>query len=284
MAVITGLATLTAYGSGPEHLWTGLLSGEPALSPVTRFEVTGRRARYAATLPGSPDLTAELAALVDRACTGAGLTGAERAVTPLLLARHLTTAVDPPTASLAADCGLLGLQRIHTGACAAAASAVADAAAQLALGEHPRLVVAAGHLVTEDTFASFDSSGVLAPDGIARPFSTGRRGPLLGDGAGALVLESPAEARRRGATPLARIAGWGQAGDAHHVARPHPAGLGTARAVAAALHRAGLGPDAVGYVNAHGTATPAFDPSEAAGLHRALGPHAARVPVSSTKP
>ncbi|MEV4614670.1 beta-ketoacyl synthase N-terminal-like domain-containing protein [Kitasatospora sp. NPDC049258] len=283
MAVITGLATLTAYGRGAEQLWAGLLGGVPARTPVTRFDVGARRARYAATLPGDPDLTDELATLVDQACGQAGLTADQRAETPLLLARQPTGAVDRATAGLAAACGLLGLQRIHTNACAAAGSAVADAAALIALGEHPRVVVAAGQLVDATGFASFDSAGVLAPDGIARPFSLGRQGPVLGDGAGALVIEAPTEARRRGAAPLVRLAGWGQAGDAHHVARPHPQGLGIARATAAALRRAGLAPEAIGYVNAHATATPRFDPSEAAGLYRALGPHAHRVPVSSTK-
>ncbi|MFJ1708632.1 beta-ketoacyl-[acyl-carrier-protein] synthase family protein [Kitasatospora sp. NPDC088346] len=284
MAVITGLATLTAYGRGTGPLWDGVLGGIPALSPVTRFDLTGRRARYAATLPGHPDLTGELATLIDGACTQAGLTADERAATPLLLARHLTGPVDPATAALAGTCGLRRLERIHTNACAAAGSAVADAAASLLLDEYPRVVVAAGQLVDADGFASFDSAGVLAPDGISRPFSAGRQGPVLGDGAGALVIETPAEARRRGAEPLVRLAGWGQAGDAHHVARPHPEGRGTARAVAAALRRAGVGAQDVGYVNAHATSTPAFDSAEAAGLRRAFGPYTGRVPVSSTKP
>jgi 3-oxoacyl-[acyl-carrier-protein] synthase II len=99
----------------------------------------------------------------------------------------------------------------------------------------------------------------------------------------AVVLESAAAARERHAEPLARVAGWGRAGDAHHVCRPAPDGTGLARAITDALHRADLPPERLGYVNAHGTGSPVSDIAEAAALHRALGPVAAELPVSSTK-
>src|SRR6266487_1645143 len=92
-----------------------------------------------------------------------------------------------------------------------------------------------------------------------------------------------AAAERRGAAPLAWLAGWGRAGDAYDVCQPHPEGTGLARAIGNALRRAGAGPADVGYVNANGTGTPYADASEAAALRRALGGCASRVPVSSTK-
>jgi 3-oxoacyl-[acyl-carrier-protein] synthase II len=119
---------------------------------------------------------------------------------------------------------------------------------------------------------------------VVRPFSADRSGLLLGDGAAAVVLESASAARRRGARPLATIAGWGAASDAFHVSRPHPGGAGLAAAAQRALRRAG-DPDGlrVDYVNAHGTATRFNDPAETRGLHEVFGARADQVPVSSTK-
>ncbi|WP_259464988.1 beta-ketoacyl synthase N-terminal-like domain-containing protein [Streptomyces sp. TLI_171] len=165
----------------------------------------------------------------------------------------------------------------------ASATAVADAAAAVARGQLERVVVAAGYLVEADQFALFDAGGALARDGRVRPFSSGRSGLLLGDGVAAVVVEAASAARTRGASPLAVLAGWGRAGDAHHVCRPRPDGAGLARAITDALRRGGIGPQRVGYVNAHGTGSPVGDAAEAAALHRALGRHAATVPVSSTK-
>jgi 3-oxoacyl-(acyl-carrier-protein) synthase len=144
-------------------------------------------------------------------------------------------------------------------------------------------VVAGGYLVECDQFALFDAGRVLADDGQVRPFSAGRRGLLLGDGVGAVVIESQESARARRAPPLARLAGWGRTGDAHHPCQPHPEGLGLARAVTAALQRAGIAPGDLGYINAHGSGTGQSDPAEASGLRTALGDAAGTVPVSSTK-
>jgi 3-oxoacyl-(acyl-carrier-protein) synthase len=164
-----------------------------------------------------------------------------------------------------------------------ASTAVADAASAVTSGRATRVVVAAGFLVNSDDFASFDAGRVLADDGAVRPFSTGRRGLLLGDAAVAVVLESAAAARSRQVTALAWITGWGATGDAYHVCQPHPGGHGLARAITRALSLAKLAPADVGYLNANGTGTPQSDAAEAAALHSALGPDVARIPVSSTK-
>ncbi|MEZ0093521.1 beta-ketoacyl synthase [Streptacidiphilus sp. EB129] len=186
-------------------------------------------------------------------------------------------------AGLAARCGLGGAVRTYTTACVSASTAVADAAAMIATGRADRVVVAAGYLVDQDYFGLFDAGRALATDGRIRPFSRGRTGLLLGDAVAAVVLESPGAARARGAEVLGRVLGWGRAGDAHHVCRPHPEGAGVARAVRAALDRAGVSAEELDYVNAHGTGTPFNDSAEAAGLRRALGPAVDRTPVSSTK-
>ncbi|GAA1610874.1 beta-ketoacyl-[acyl-carrier-protein] synthase family protein [Catellatospora bangladeshensis] len=312
--VLTGLSAVSAYGRGNQALLDGVLAGRPAFAPVTRFDVEDRRVRVGALLPGDPSLVDELLSVVDEACAQAGLSTADRAATRLLLAVHGDPDGSRPRAAgaatprvpamrrapddaawqapsgaggfaamVAAKAGLAMRPRTYTSACVAASTAVADAAAMITAGDAERLVVAAGYLVDPDQFALFDAGRALAADGAVRPFSAGRKGLLLGDGVAAVVLESDRAARARKAEVLAAVHGWGRAGDGYHVVQPRPDGAGLARAIGAALDRAGFAPAEIGYVNAHGSGSAASDAGEAAALHRALGGHAARVPISSTK-
>jgi 3-oxoacyl-(acyl-carrier-protein) synthase len=295
--VVTGAAALSAYGRGTEALLSGLLSGRPAFAPVQRFDVSARRVPFAATMPGSPELITEVTRAAGEACDDAGLSSPDRARTPLFLAIHGDPAIaraaeadQPglgPEAFTAAIAGRGGLAeqpiRCYMSACVAASTAIADAAAMIAHGQADRVVVAGGYLVDSDQFALFDAGRVLANDGQVRPFSAGRRGLLLGDGVGAVVIESRESARARGAPPLARMAGWGRTGDAYHPVQPHPDGQGMARAVTAALQRAGIAATDLGYINAHGSGTGHSDPAEASALRLALGDAVGCVPVSSTK-
>jgi 3-oxoacyl-[acyl-carrier-protein] synthase II len=295
-AAITGLAALTAFGRGESALLDGVLSGRAAFRPVDRFDVSRRRTTVAATLAGGPVLIDELTWAVDRACAQAGLSGAARAETGLLLAIHGdpdAARADPADREhhragamairLAGACGLAPRTRTYTTACVAASTAIADAATTIAAGRADRVVVAAGYLVDCDQFALFDAGRALATDGAVRPFSAGRTGLLLGDGVGAVVLESATAAEARGVTPLATVDGWGRSGDAYHVVQPRPDGVGLARAITAALARAAIEPADVGYINAHGSGSVPSDLAEAAAIGRALGPAAATVAVSSTK-
>jgi 3-oxoacyl-[acyl-carrier-protein] synthase II len=280
-AGITGLAAVSALGRGAQAQLAGALAGAAAFGPVRRFDAAGRKVADAATLADAGTLAAELAGVITEAC--AGLSAAERAETPLLLGIHghpeagrSTTATTGGFArELAARAGLAGVARIYTCACVSGSTAVADAAAQIRSGRSGRVVVAAGYLVEPDQFALFDSGRALATDGAARPFSAGRNGLLLGDAVSAVVLE-PVGARE----VLADVAGWGRAGDAHHVVRPDPDGAGMARAIGAALRRGGIEPAQVGYVNANASGADG-DRAEAAALRAVFG--AARPPVSSTK-
>jgi 3-oxoacyl-[acyl-carrier-protein] synthase II len=295
--VVTGAAVLSAYGRGTEALLSGALSGRPAFAPVQRFDVSARRVRFAATMPGSPELRTEVTRAVRDACDDAGLSPSDRARSPLFLAIHGDPAIprapeadrsglgpEAFTAAVAGRCGLAeqGI-RCYMSACVAASTAIADAAAIIARGDRDRIVVAGGYLVDCDQFALFDAGRVLADDGQVRPFSAGRRGMLLGDGVGAVVIESQESARARRAPPLARVAGWGRAGDAYHPCQPHPEGHGMARAITAALQRAGIAAEDLGYLNAHGSGTGQSDPAETNALRLALGDVVATVPVSSTK-
>jgi 3-oxoacyl-[acyl-carrier-protein] synthase II len=295
--VVTGTAVLSAYGPGTETLLSGVLSGRPAFAPVQRFDVSVRRASFAAAVAGSPQLDAEVARAVREACDDAGLSPSDRARTPLFLAIHGDPAAPRAAAAgrpalgpeafagtVAHACGLAEQDlRCYMSACVAASSAISDAAAIIARGHADRVVVAGGYLVEPDQFALFDAGRVLASDGQVRPFSAGRRGLLLGDGVGAVVIESSEAARARRALPLARIAGWGRSGDAYHPCQPRPDGHGLARAITAALQRAGAVAADIRYINAHGSGTAASDRAEANAIRLALGDAAETVPVSSTK-
>jgi len=142
--------------------------------------------------------------------------------------------------------------------------------------------------ITPLGLAGFASAKALSfrnddPATASRPFDAGRDGFVIGEGAGILVLESLEHATARGAEVLAEVVGYGTTCDAHHITAPSPGGVGGAEAMRLALADAGLSAEAVDYVNAHGTSTPANDSNETAAIKAALGEHARRIPVSSTK-
>jgi nodulation protein E len=127
---------------------------------------------------------------------------------------------------------------------------------------------------------AWEAMRVVSPD-ACRPFSLDRRGLILGEGAAVLVLEPVERARARGAKILGEIAGFGMSSDAHHITQP--SAPGAARAMLAGLTDAELGPEAIGYVNAHGTGTLANDATETEAIKSVFGKHAQKLLVSSTK-
>lgn len=169
-----------------------------------------------------------------------------------------------------------------TNACIASANAIAYGFNQIRKGRCELAIVGGINVLHPLVYYNFDSSRAMA-DGVVRPFSKDRTGLLIGDGAAMLVLESLRHAEARGAKPLAEIVGCGLSADGYHVTQPEPEGRGMARAMERALKQAGLNPDQIDYVNAHGTGTPLNDKSETKGLRQVFGEHAARLPISSTK-
>jgi 3-oxoacyl-[acyl-carrier-protein] synthase II len=187
------------------------------------------------------------------------------------------------------ELGTRGPLLTETTACAASAMALGDGLDAIRLGRADVMVCGGTEApVTPVGMAGFGAMRALSrrnddPARASRPFDAGRDGFVMGEGAALLVLEELEHARARGARIHAELAGYGVSSDANHVSDPDPTGANPARAVSMALADAGVAPEQVGYVNAHGTSTPAGDAAETRVLKRALGDHASRVAVSSTK-
>jgi 3-oxoacyl-[acyl-carrier-protein] synthase II len=192
-----------------------------------------------------------------------------------------------------------GLTAIHTGAkgpnscsvtaCAAGSNSIGDAF-RLIQGGYAQAMICGGAeaAITPLSFAGFAACKALSfrnddPAHASRPFDKDRDGFVMGEGAGILILEEMQHAISRGARIYAEIVGYGMTCDAYHITSPVPGGEGAARAIQLALKDAGITPEMVSYINAHGTSTPANDSTETAAMKRALGDHAYKVAISSTK-
>ncbi len=174
-------------------------------------------------------------------------------------------------------------------ACAAGTQAVGEGAEVIRRGA-AEVVVAGGveGFVHEVAIAGFAAMRAIStrndePERASRPFDAQRDGFVLAEGAGILVLESLEHARARGAPILAEVLGWATSSDGFHVAQPDPEGQGAMRAMRWALADAGIAPEEVDYINAHGTATPLNDVVETRAIKGVFGSHAYRVPINATK-
>jgi 3-oxoacyl-[acyl-carrier-protein] synthase II len=176
--------------------------------------------------------------------------------------------------------GARGMVQTLPAACAAGNYSIAYAADMIRLGRADIVICGAAELLEKTQFAGFVRLGAVAPE-RCQPFDKNRRGLIIGEGAGMLVLESEAHAVRRGANVLAEVGGAGLACDAHHITRPHPEGTGSFKAMQDAIARSGVTPADIDFVNAHGTGTHANDKIEALVLREVFGTR--RIPVSSMK-
>lgn len=178
--------------------------------------------------------------------------------------------------------GFQGPITIIANACASGANAIGHAWELLRQGRAERVLTGGYDALCQLTFAGFDSLQALSPT-LCRPFDAHRDGLLLGEGAAVLTLETLDHARGRDALILGEIIGYGATTDTHHLTQPHPEGDAALAAMTAACASAGIPPEKVDYLNAHGTATPQNDRTEAAAINRWAGARAATLPVSSTK-
>jgi 3-oxoacyl-[acyl-carrier-protein] synthase II len=185
-------------------------------------------------------------------------------------------------AAVAAEVGFAGVNVMIPTACAAGNYAIGFAADALAAGRADLMLAGGADSFSRITFTGFARLGAIAPE-RCQPFDRNRRGMIPGEGAGVLVLEPLEAALARGATIYAEVAGYGLSCDAHHMTAAHPEGAGAARAMERALRAAGLAPEDVSYISAHGTGTPTNDRLEAVAVHRVFGERAGRVPISSIK-
>ncbi len=174
-------------------------------------------------------------------------------------------------------------------ACATSAHAIGEAWKSIKLGETDAVICGgAESSITPLSIGGFSVMKALstrndAPEKASRPFDKERDGFVMGEGAGVLVLEEMEHAKKRGAVILAELAGYGANSDAHHATAPAPEGEGAARCMKVALASAGMKPEEVGYINAHGTSTPYNDMNESKAIKTVFGEHAKKVMVSSTK-
>ena len=206
--------------------------------------------------------------------------GAAR-VSPLGIPMYMPNA---GAAAISMRHGIQGQSFGIVSACASGAHAIGMAARAIRYGDADAAVAGGAEAtLTDFGFACFNSMQALSESGVSRPFDALRDGFVMGEGAGVLVLEEESAARARGANILGELAGYGSTSDAHHLTAPEPTGRPASRAISLALGDAGITAAEVSYVNAHGTSTPLNDAAETQALKLALGEHAARIPVSSTK-
>lgn len=177
---------------------------------------------------------------------------------------------------------LSGVPRVLSNACASGANAVGYGFHLVRTGRGDLALCGGYDPLCEFAFAGFHSLQALTTE-LCRPFDRHRSGLAIGEGAGILLLEAWELARARGARIVGEIVGYGESNDAFHMTRPEPAGKSAAAALRQALQDAGVAPEDVDYVNAHGTGTPFNDAAETAALLTALGPRAREIPVSSSK-
>ena len=193
------------------------------------------------------------------------------------------------TGNVAKLLGAQGPSETAVTACATSTNSIGDAYLVIKRGEADAIVAGGAEAaVVPISLAGFSNMKAMTtrnddPEHASRPFDVGRDGFILGEGSGILVLEDLETARSRGAKIYAEVIGYGMSNDAYDMVHPAPEGAGAARAMTAALKSACLAPETVGYINAHGTSTPAGDVLEVQAIKKVFGAHARRLAVSSTK-
>ena len=317
-AVVTGLGAVTCLGRSAPETFAALVAGRVGLKRLTLFDSpryadvpVGEVAGTLEEVPGATESRTERLALaaaqealalagldtagarragpawgVVAGTTVAGMLSSEEYFRQLwsgkkpkaaLVCRHLGASV---SRTLARVFEIQGFNTTLSTACSSGVNAVAMAADLVEQGEASLVLAVGADSLSAMTVNGFHALLIADPEG-SRPFDARRRGLSLGEGAGALVIESEAHARARGAAILARVLGAGNTCDAYHATAPQPEGVGAEAAMRQALARAQLEPAGVGYVNAHGTGTPDNDAAEGKALARVF--QDCLPPVSSTK-
>lgn len=318
--VITGSGAVTPLGVGVEKFWKGLLAGECGIGEITQIdasELPVRRAGEVRDFKPKEHMPTRLAldlepyaryayAAAAEAWAQSALTGSDRVAIVMATALHGFAVIaknqtamdmhhrpsDPKlltrcmgniaAASFAIEHRITGPSLTVSTACSSGGDAVYLARMLLRSGAADAVLIMAGEAaVSPALIRSLALVQALSPTGESLPFDVRRNGFVLGEGGGALVLERAESAAQRGAKPLASLLGCANNNDAYHTVSPEPDGAGAAACMRLALADAGLVPEDIGYLNAHGTATEKGDTAEAAAIGSVFGAYP--VPVSSTK-
>jgi len=330
--VVTGLGCISPLGNEVASTWNDLLAGRSGVGPITHYDASEYKTRFAAevkgfdgaVLFGSRDVRrmdrftqfAVAAALqaVEHArleindanrdrigvVIGTGIGGlgtlfeqmkifmerGPQRVSPFLVPMMLP---DTAAGMTAIHLNVRGPNMAVVTACATGTNAIGEAAEVIRRGQAD--VILAGGSEASIIPISMAALGVMTalstcneePQRASRPFDLRRDGFVMGEGSAVLVLEALEHAQARGATILAEVSGYGSTNDAFHISAPAENGNGAALCMAMALEDAGLTPESIDYINAHGTSTPLNDKSETAAIKAVFGEAAYTIPVSSTK-
>ncbi|HVQ57289.1 MAG TPA: beta-ketoacyl-[acyl-carrier-protein] synthase family protein [Solirubrobacterales bacterium] len=291
--VVTGVGAMTPLGAGAPRLFSEWVAGRSGIAGgVGTCEELEPGDLLSVKEARRTERFAQLAiAACEEAVHGAGW-GECVPFDPYRVACVLGTGMGGTAATLpnaaatavATRYGLRGPSSAPASACAAGADAVAIGVRLIRSGEADAAVVGGAESPLGDAArAVLAATGMVSRTGVCRPFDARRDGFAISEGAAALVLESAAAARERGAAPLGRAIGVGTTCDAFDAIAPDPGAGAASRAIENALSDAGIGPGDVDYVNAHGTGTPLGDRAETRALKEALGDRAGAVPVTSAK-
>ena len=331
--VVTGLGALTPIGNNIEAYWRGLSQGVSGAAPITRFDASKRKTRFACELKNyrsedhfdrkearRMDPCSQYALVVCKESLqdagldlakenlerigvvwGTGIGGLQSLSESIIDFSHggESPKMNPffipkmianmPAGHISIKYGFRGPSFATVSACASASNALIDAAQLIQLG-HADIIVAGGSeaTITDIGISGFSAMKALSernedPQTASRPFDRDRDGFVMGEGAGALILESYEHAQARGAKIYAEFLGAGMSADAYHITAPHPEGIGAVAVMRNALRHAGIRPEDVDYINVHGTSTPLGDVSEAKAIQQVFGGHAYQLSVSATK-
>ena len=296
---VTGLGVVSSCGIGVEAFWEGLCGPAPTgdrrvadFDPTPHFDNpkevrrADRCTQFAIAasdmaLAQAGDLTADPLRKGVFISTGIGgietletqikvmVEKGERRVSPFLVPMMMPNAAP---AAVSMRHGFQGPAENTCTACAAGTHAIANAARLIAHGRCD-VVLAGGSEApfVQAAIAGFTNMTALSSSGVSRPFDAERDGFVMGEGSGVLVLEEWGMAQQRGATILAEVLGGASTADAHHITAPSPGGVGAVACMELALEEAGISPDAISHINAHGTSTPLNDMAEAEAVNKLFG-------------
>jgi 3-oxoacyl-[acyl-carrier-protein] synthase II len=330
--VVTGLGCISPVGNTATETWESLISGKSGVGPITLFDASHHKTRFAAEIKGFDPvsrfgvkdarrldrfsqfaLAATYQALEHAGLTinegnrdrvgiliGSGIGGISTVLEQIEVMRERgPDRVSPFLIPMMIADGAAGAIAIHIGARGPnMAVATACATGSNALGEATEMIRrgAADVMVAGGSEAPISSIGVAgmnvmtalstrndAPQEASRPFDKDRDGFVVGEGAGVVILESLEHAQARDANILCELTGYGTSDDAHHISAPAEDGAGAKICIGLALKDAGLRPEDIDYINAHGTSTPLNDKSETLAIKGVFGEQAYNVPISSTK-